>query len=154
MGNTFCKIEDNQEVYVLVDENNQPLSCSTNGKCYLNNFKKILENTDVIKKLSESDILEETSVTCSKENNGYVTNYRNEYETAIPIGYGTDIFRDFEFGYGTILMGLNMEADDLGYINKEKIMEIQKIHNRAFQQINLSKRYLKYLNGVSFITPY
>ena len=75
MGNKFCKIKDENNTYISVDENNQPLNCSKEThKCIIFDYQKILDNPDKYTNIAEDDVLKETNVSCSFGNDGYVTN--------------------------------------------------------------------------------
>ena len=138
MGNTFCKIKDENNTYILVDKNKQPLNCSEKG-CIIMDYNSIINDNKQYKELTEKDIIKETNISCSLENDGYIKDNTNikGYNKAIPnnniidpngnkIDFNQDEFKKFENTYGSTLMMANIKDPGQENINKDNLKKFQE----------------------------
>ena len=80
MENTFCKVTDSLNQYILTDKYKQPLQCKKNS-CHIYNYKQVIDDPTILNiKKNEDSLLEDTKIPCSliKNKNGLTESINKE----------------------------------------------------------------------------
>lgn len=170
MGNTFCKIKDpkNNNIYVLMDENKQPLSCSDQNKCIIMNIDKVLNNpNNYTTQRFMNESIEETNIPCTirKDKDGNIIgsdiltdiNIDNYRIATIDMSSAfiqtslskEDVEKQYYTPYSLLNMGYNMTNSDVS--KNEFIQNLNSLHTirkAIFKNKNLDETQIKYNNNL------